>query len=155
MAIVEKKVNTLNQSAVCVSHGRTDVSVRDVVAITDEPIARGGTNLGATPTETLIISLIGCTNVITHRLAEREGVEITDMKIDAQYDFHFRGATLQEDISVPFTNIVLDITCKAKGTEAQFQPIKDELAKYCPVSRALSAGGHGAKITENWDVTYV
>jgi hypothetical protein len=35
------------------------------------------------------------------------------------------------------------------------QPIKDELAKYCPVSRALSAGGHGAKITENWDVTYV
>ena len=80
--------------------------------------------------------------------------ELSDMKIDAKYDFHFRGATLQEDVEVPFTNIVLNITCNSTGDEAKFQAIKDDLAKFCPVSRALSCGGHGAKITENWDVTY-
>ena len=154
MAIVEKKVNTLTQHAVCPSHSRTDVSVRDVVGITDEPVPRGGTNKGPTPTETIIISLVGCTNVITNRLATREGVEISDMKIDAQYDFHFRGATLEEDIAVPFTNIVLTIACNATGTQEQFAPVKRDLAKYCPVSRALTAGGHGAKIEEVWNVTH-
>ncbi len=154
MAIVEKKVNTLTQSAVCPSHSRTDVSVRDVVAVIDEPIARGGTNMGPTPTETLIVALIACSNVITNRLAEREGVEISDVKIDAQYDFFFRGATLKEIVDIPFTNIILKISCNATGTEEKFQPIKDDLSKYCPIAKALTAGGHGAKIDEVWDVTY-
>ena len=37
----------------------------DVYSIVDEPIERGGTNLGLTPTETLMSGLIACTNVIT------------------------------------------------------------------------------------------
>ncbi|MCZ6605136.1 MAG: OsmC family protein [Alphaproteobacteria bacterium] len=154
MAIVQKTVRTLNQSAVCPSHSRTDVSVRDLVVTLDEPEPRGGTNKGSTPTETLMISLVGCTNVITNRLAERAGLEISDMKIDIQYDFHFRGATLDEDVGTPFDNIVLTIACNATGSKDQFQPIKDDLGKFCPVSRALSANGQGAKITEVWNVTH-
>ena len=45
------------------SHARTDILTRDVESVIDEPTIRGGTNLGLTPTETLMASLIGCTNV--------------------------------------------------------------------------------------------
>ena len=49
------------------SHSRADIISRDVESVIDEPEVRGGTNLGLTPTETLLASLIGCSNVITHR----------------------------------------------------------------------------------------
>ena len=58
------------------SHARTDILARDVETVIDEPNARGGTNLGLTPTETLMASLIGCTNVISHRIAESIGIII-------------------------------------------------------------------------------
>ena len=155
MAIVEKEVNTLTMSAVCPNHSRTDVSVRDLVHTADEPENRGGTNLGPTPTETLMIALVSCSNVISNRLAEAKGIKISDLKIDIQYDFYFRGATLKADVEIPFTNIILTMTCNTTGTPEDFRYVKDNLSKYCPVARTLTAGGHGAKIEEVWNVTYI
>ena len=65
------------------SHSRADIISRDVESVIDEPEARGGTNLGLTPTETLLASLIGCSNVITHRIAEKQGVKIENLDITA------------------------------------------------------------------------
>ena len=41
------------------SHGRTDITTRDVNLTTDEPTERGGTNMGMSPTETLFAALVG------------------------------------------------------------------------------------------------
>lgn len=155
MAIIEKEFNTLEMSAVCPNHSRTDVSVRDLVVTIDEPERRGGTNLGPTPTETLMISLVACSNVISNRLADAQGIEISDLKIDIKYDFYIRGANLKEIVDIPFTNIVLTLTCNATGTPEQFQYVKDNLSNYCPIAKTLTAGGHGAKIEEVWNVTHV
>ena len=40
--------------ATCPTHSRTDLQVRDLESVIDEPEERDGTNLGFTPTETLI-----------------------------------------------------------------------------------------------------
>ena len=53
-------------SAVGETHSRSRISVRDVTATIDEPLDRHGTNEGLTPTETMMSSLIGCTNVISN-----------------------------------------------------------------------------------------
>ena len=63
------------------SHSRADIIARDVESVIDEPVARGGTNLGLSPTETLMSSLIGCTNVITHRIMEKMGFKINSLEI--------------------------------------------------------------------------
>ena len=79
--MAEAKVKTevtMKISATCPHHSRADVSVRDVETVIDEPTERGGTNLGLTPTETMVAALIGCTNVITNKI-----VDSYDMKIDA------------------------------------------------------------------------
>ena len=63
------------------SHSRLDILARDVESVIDEPVARGGTNLGLSPTETLVSSLLGCTNVITHRIIEKMGLTIDSLEI--------------------------------------------------------------------------
>ena len=78
------------------------VSIRDVVVQIDEPVERGGTNLGPAPTETAIAALIGCTNTIGHKCANSLGLDIGNLIIDAVCDFDRRGVTLQEEIDVPF-----------------------------------------------------
>ena len=68
---------------VSTSHSRTDISVRDVSVTTDEPLARGGTNVAASPTETMISALIGCTNNVTIRIAEHKKLNFELISIDA------------------------------------------------------------------------
>ena len=82
------------------SHSRADIISRDVESVIDEPEARGGTNLGLTPTETLLASLIGCSNVITHRIAEKQGVKIENLDITADAKFDKSGASIIEEIEV-------------------------------------------------------
>ena len=89
MATVKPKTTvTMRLEGACASHSRTDVKVRDVKTVIDEPADRGGTNQGLTPTETLMASLIACTNVITHKVAEKNGVDIDSMsvRLEAQFD---------------------------------------------------------------------
>ena len=91
------------------SHSRTDIITRDVESVIDEPIARGGTNLGMSPTETLITSLIGCTNVITHRIMEKMGFKINSMDIKTKTLFNRDGVGLIQEVEIPFPEITLDI----------------------------------------------
>jgi uncharacterized OsmC-like protein len=61
--------------------------MRDVQLTIDEPQARGGTNLGPTPTETALAALVGCTNVIGHKCADSLGVDIGHLDISVSCDF--------------------------------------------------------------------
>lgn len=138
-------------SATGETHGRTSVKVRDVSSIIDEPAERGGTNLGLTPTETLMSSLIGCTNVISKRIAHGMGVEMGEMKVSLSADFNRLGTMLQEEIEEPFSNIVMDIEVATNATPEQLEAIKTDLEKYCPIAKVMR--GSGITITENWKTT--
>lgn len=130
------------------THARSKVGARDVFATIDEPLERGGTNLGLTPTETLIASLIGCTNVISKRIADRMGFTIGDTTIEARVQFDRRGVTLADEIEQPFRDIVLHIDCETDGTPAQIEAMRADLAKYCPIAKVIR--NSGITITEDW-----
>jgi len=138
-------------SAVGETHARSVISVRDVTTTIDEPIERGGTNLAPTPTETMMSSLIGCTNVIAKRIAHGMGVEMGEMKVALSADFNRLGTMLQEEVEVPFANIVMDIEVATNATPEQLEAIKSDLEKYCPVAKVMR--GAGITITENWTTT--
>ena len=137
-------------SATCPSHARADIRVGDHEIITDEPEARGGTNLGAAPVQTFMASLIGCTNVITNKCARELGVEINSMQIEMEVELDRRGMMLTEAVPVPFPAIKLNIDVKTNATDAQWNEVTDYLHKFCPIAVALRAGG--TKITENWNL---
>ena len=148
MAIRQKTVIQMKLDATGETHARSKVRARNVESTIDEPLERDGTNLGLTPTETLMASLIGCTNVITKRIAHHMGVETGEMTVALTSDFDRRGVTLAEEVERPFANIVMDIELATSATPAQMEDIKRDLAKYCPIAKVIR--GSGVTITENW-----
>ena len=138
----------LRANSNCPSHSLAKVSVRDLEFAIDEPIERGGTNLGPTPTDTALAALIGCTNVIGHKCAEKLAIDIGHLNISAVCDFDRRGVTLSEEIDIPFEKIILNIETDGNASEAQLEALKNEVAKYCPLSKLFRQAG--TIIEENW-----
>lgn len=150
-AVTQKTVVTQKLEGRCTSHSRTDVAVRDRSVVIDEPAERGGTNQGLTPTETMMASLIGCTNVITHKVAHKNGVEIQSMNIRLEAQFDRRGVMLQEELERPFTAVTLHIDMQTDAAAEAVEKVKRELAMFCPVSKVFRAAG--IELKEVWSVS--
>ena len=146
--ITQKSEVIMSMSATGETHARTKINIRDVSSVIDEPEARGGTNQGLTPTETLMASLIGCTNVISKRIAHKMGIELGEMDIQLTAKFDRRGTMLEEEIDVPFSEVTMDIEIDTDATEEQINMLKIDLAKFCPIAKVLR--GSGVNIIENW-----
>ena len=131
------------------SHSRADIIARDVESVIDEPVARGGTNLGLSPTETLMSSLIGCTNVITHRIMEKMGFKINSLDIKSKTLFNKDGVSLIQEIEVPFPEITLDIAISTNASESDLVEVQKQLAMYCPIAKVIR--NSGTVINENWN----
>jgi len=152
MAVVkEKTIVTQRIHGDCPTHSRTEISTRDVATVVDEPKERGGTNLGPSPTETLVAALIACTNVISHKCAHKHGVTFKAMSIDAEAAFDRRGTQLMEEIEVPFPKIRLTINVTTDGSDAEMENVKADLRRFCPVSKVIRNAG--TEIEEVWNLT--
>lgn len=151
VAVKQKTLVTQRLEGRCTSHSRTDVTVRDRSMVIDEPLERGGTNQGFTPTETLMASAIGCTNVITHKVAAKNGVAIKSMNVRLEAEFDRRGVMLQEEIERPFSSVTLTIDLETDAEPAALERVKRELAMFCPVSKVFRSAGIALK--EVWNVS--
>jgi len=151
VAIKPKTIEQMKLDGTCVSHARTEVSVHNVKTTIDEPLERGGTNRGPTPTETLMAALLGCTNVIAHRVAEAHGVHFRSMTLRVEADFDRRGVTLAEEIDVPFPKATLFIDVASDADEGQLSRVKRDLRRYCPISKVLQQAG--TELEEVWSFT--
>lgn len=152
-AIREKTTIEMRMRGVGETHARTRVAVRDVEGVIDEPVARGGTNQGLTPTETLLSALIGCTNVIAQRIAHHHGIEIRDLSIEARATFDRRGVTLSEEIDVPFPEVALTISVTTTATPEEIAVVERDLGRFCPIAKVVRAAG--TTLTETWNITHM
>jgi uncharacterized OsmC-like protein len=151
MVIREKTAITMRMTGAVSSHSRTDVGIRGLTQVIDEPLERGGTNQGFSPTETFAASLIGCTNVISQKIAHKNGFELRVREIRLEAQFDRRGVTLAEDVTVPFPAMTLHIDAATDASEAQMDQLRAELAMYCPIAKLVRASG--TVLTEVWHVT--
>jgi len=149
MAVKPKTHVTLKASASCPSHSLAEIAIRDLVFNIDEPTERGGTNKGPTPTDTVLSALVGCTNVIGHKCAEKLGVDIGHLNIDISCEFDRRGVILSEEIDVPFSKIVLNVKSNGSATANELQSVASEVSKYCPLSKLFRQAG--TVIEEHWE----
>jgi uncharacterized OsmC-like protein len=148
MAIKMKTIVTYRATAQCPTHARTEIPVRDLNVIIDEPIERGGSNLGATPTEMAMSALIACTNVIGHKNARRLGVDLGDVTIDANCQFDRRGVLMEDEIDVPFPAITLTVNCNTTASQEELTTVGLETAKFCAIAKLFEAAG--TDLTVNW-----
>lgn len=148
MAIKQKTTVPLKASATCPSHSKADISIRDLEFTIDEPTERGGTNTGPTPTDAAIAALVGCTNVIGNKCADKLGIDIGHLTIDATCQFDRRGVMLSEEIDLPFVKIDLSVTASGPATDEELALVAAEVSKFCPLSKLFRQAG--TQIDEQW-----
>lgn len=140
------RVAAMTMAGTGVSSTRTDVSFRGLQLTIDEPPARGGEDAGPTPPVAMLAALIGCTNRISHKIAEANGVRHWEMTVGLEATFDRSGVNLVEEVDIPFRRINLTID----ATDAEVDKIKTDLRKFCPISKILRQAG--TEIEEEWTV---
>lgn len=151
MAIKQKTSMTIKLGGKGTSHSRSEMAVRDLVSVIDEPVERGGTNEGVSPTEAAFSSLIGCTNVIGHKCASKLGVDIGHLAFEMEVDFDRRGVLLMEEVEVPFKAIRLTVTSDGAASQTDLDRVAIETEKYCPISKLYE--NSGTDLTVIWQKT--
>jgi putative redox protein len=141
MKITPKSIVIMKISALATSHARTEIKVRDLVEVIDEPIARGRTNEGASPTETLLVALARCTTVVAHRIAEKLGFNNVGLSVALEADFDRRGVMLEEQLDVPFPEIRATIKLTTDSDESLIETLKSDLQLYCPIANIIRQSG--------------
>lgn len=123
------------------SHSVTIVKTRDLMDVSDEPVERGGTNEGMSPTELFQASLIACTNVISHKVAKKNEVNLMSYDITLEAGFNRFGVMLKEEVDLPFEDMVLTIEVTTDASDEEMELLAKELAMYCPISKMIVAAG--------------
>lgn len=147
MAIRQKTQMTIKLTGRGTSHARSETEVDGNLVVIDEPVARGGTNEGASPTATAYAALIGCTNVIGQKCADRLGIDIGALQFAMEVDFDRRGVLLMEEVDTPFTAIRLEVTAQGACSAEALGQVARETAKYCAISKLFEQAGTDLTIT--------
>lgn len=147
MAIRQKTEMTIKLTAQGTSHARSETHVDGLTVVIDEPVARGGTNEGPSPTATAYSALIGCTNVIGNKCANKLGVDIGHLSFEMEVDFDRRGVLLMEEVDVPFKAIRLTVTSDGPASQSELDQVARETDKYCPISKMYEQSGTDLTVT--------
>ncbi len=149
VTIREKPVVKMRAEGICTSHSRTDVRVRDIATVVDEPLERGGSNAAPSPTEMLMASLLGCTNVILHKVAAKNGVEIEALSLKLETEFDRNGVMLAKFVEIPFPAMTLTVDVTTRASDAEVAVLARELDAFCPVSQVIRKSGTRLKTIFN------
>ncbi len=150
MNVKLKPILTYTLSGAAESHTLTVLKTRDLLDVSDEPLARGGTNEGFAPTEFMLGALAACTNVIFHKIARRDGIEISALEVSLEAKFNQLGVNLVEDVQVPFPEIKMTVDVTTAASEKEIEELANDLRKYCAISKIIRESG--TNIVEEWNV---
>ena len=104
--------------------------------IIDEPEEMGGTNLGPSPIQVLLMSLAGCINITGHQVARQRGMKLNGMKIKIDGNMNpctFIGCSFEERAG--FQTIDLKVTPDFENaTQEEIDSWLKETEERCPVT---------------------
>lgn len=124
---------------------RTEIAIRDHHLIADEPVEKGGTDTGPTPSELMSAALAGCTSVTMRMYADRKEWPVREITVSVRH--HSVNEKDRDDPDGrPRRVDLFDVTLTIDG---DLTPEQTERLVYiagrCPVKRALD--GHSRIVT--------
>lgn len=147
MTIRQKAEMTIKMTGRGTSHSRSETLADGMNVIIDEPVVRGGTGEGPSPTATAYAALIGCTNVIGSKCADKLGIDIGHLSFEMEVDFDRRGVLLVEEVDIPFKAIRLMVTSDGATDQAGLDQVAAETEKFCPISKLYEQAGTDLTVT--------
>ena len=115
------------------------VSTSEHSWIIDEPNHKGGANLGPTPLESLLGSLVGCESVVLRLVANAIDFKYSGLKIDCTGTADLRGARGVGGVRPYFTKVKLVLDLKTNESQARVDLLKRNVELRCPVMNLFSS----------------
>lgn len=148
MAVKEKPIWKFKVTGQQETPTKSMATARGKSYVVDEPVLRGGTDLGPMPVEYVFMGLMGCTHVISNKLAVANGIAFTSMDIDIDVTMDSHGTRLINPIDIPFPKVTLLITGTYDGPREGAVAVVEKLRHHCAVSKMLQESG--TEVVENW-----
>ncbi|MET7769496.1 OsmC family protein [Nocardia sp. NPDC005366] len=100
----------------------------------DEPPTLGGAGTAPNPVEVYLSSLISC-QVVTYRFwAQRLGITIDELSIDAEGDLDVRGFFgLDDTVRAGFQAVRVTVRVSGPETAQRYAELQEAVDKHCPV----------------------
>ncbi|OYX59387.1 MAG: osmotically inducible protein OsmC [Micrococcales bacterium 32-70-13] len=102
--------------------------------LVDEPGALAGDDVAASPVEYALGALISCQIVVYRLYAQGLGIQVDDIRIDAEADLDARRLFgIDETVRAGFSDVRLAITITGPESEERYQQLRDVVDAHCPV----------------------
>lgn len=126
----------------------TEGNSHDHKVIIDEPQNMGGTDQGANPLATLLISLTGCENAIANFVAKEIDFDLKGIEFEVRGDIDPRGMMGDETVRPYFKKITVDAKVNTSETEARVQELQKIVDARCPIYTTMVAAD--VEMVANW-----
>jgi putative redox protein len=114
----------------------------DHQAMSDEPTAVGGKNLGPSPYDLLLMALGACTSMTLRMYANRKGLALDDIQVRLRHDrVHAEDCADCDGADRKIERITRVLTLIGDLTDAEQQRLL-QIADRCPVHRTLESEPH-------------
>lgn len=115
--------------------------------IIDEPTKKGGTDLGPTPLESLLGSLVGCETVVLKLVAEAIGFDYTGIEIDCEGTADMRGARGVKGVRPYFSAVKMTIRLTTDEDAKRLQLLRRNVEQRCPVMNLFESADVDMDVT--------
>ena len=119
--------------------------------VIDEPQNMGGTDVGPSPIQVLLMSLAGCLNVTGHEVAKQKGLKLNGMKVTIEGVMNpcaFIGCSFEERAGFQQIKVMVDPDMENAGPE-EIAAWLDETENRCPVTDNVLAGTNLSVFVKN------
>ncbi|WP_113927975.1 OsmC family protein [Bacillus sp. P14.5] len=107
--------------------------------VIDEPHKMGGTDKGANPLATLLISLSGCENAIANFVAKEINFDLQGIEFEVTGEIDPRGMMGEEGVRPYFEKITVNAKVQTSESEERVQELQRIVDTRCPIYTTLVA----------------
>lgn len=119
--------------------------------IIDEPTHKGGTDLGPTPLESLLGSLVGCETVVLKLVADAIGFDYSDIEITCEGTADMRGARGVKGVRPYFSAVKMVISLTTDEPAKRLELLRRNVEQRCPVMNLFESADVEMDVT--WKTT--
>lgn len=110
-------------------------------AVTDEPIAHGGTGEGPSPLQAVLGALCGCESVTFHRTSNDMGFSYDRIDFEAEFTIDIRGRLGVREVRPHFQTVRMQATVVTDESAERLAEVVEETEARCPVYNLMSDAG--------------
>ena len=124
-------------------HGKSETATRinlsagNFKMVIDEPEQMGGSNLGPTPVQVLLMALAGCLNVTAHEVAKQQNLGLKSLNIEIEGDLDactFMGCNNENRAGFQDITVNLNADFEVMPMQESIDKWLEETERRCPVT---------------------